>query len=135
LSPAGLSEAFAAVDAVLINQQTTLNSGTLLLALSMNRPVIAPACGSVGELAEQLGGAWIQTFTGELNAQGLRALLDNLKSRSRPAIAPLETLDPARVSEATAAALADAFARRRQPQHALHGESHTRVAAGRRAVG
>jgi glycosyltransferase involved in cell wall biosynthesis len=140
LSPARLSEAFAAVDAVLINQQTTLNSGTLLLALSMNRPVIAPACGSVSELAGQLGGAWIETFSGELSASRLRSLLDSLKDRPRPALAPLEAFDPARVSEATVRALTDAFARQRQPHFTLQGQggSHdeTRAAvAARRAAG
>jgi hypothetical protein len=113
LSPAKLAESFAAVDAILINQRTTLNSGTLLLGLSMNTPIIAPAGGSISELANEFGQDWIFTFSGELTAQKLRGLIDRIKHRSRPLIAPLEKFDPSTVSHATAAALHDAFARRR----------------------
>jgi glycosyltransferase involved in cell wall biosynthesis len=115
LSPTDLVESFAAVDAVLINQQTTLNSGTLLLALSMNRPVIAPAGGSISELAAELGGRWIFTFNGELTAPKLRSLITQIKRTTRPRVAPLERFDPATVSRATATALYGARARRYVP--------------------
>jgi len=123
LSPDDLVESFAAVDAILINQQTTLNSGTLLLALSMNRPVIAPAGGSIGELAKEFGRKWILTFSGELTAQKTRDLVDQVKRTPRPPIAPLEKFDPAKVSRATAAALSGARARHRlkEPHYAFDG--------------
>ena len=136
LPPAQLSAAFGAVDAILINQRTTLNSGTLLLALSMNRPVIAPACGSVGELAAHLGAAWIETFEGELDGEKLRGLLDRLRARARPAVAPLAAFDPPAVSAATAVALADALARRRrEPRHfALRRTTHGGTAVANESI-
>ena len=64
LPDAELVYSFAAADAVLINQSATLNSGTLLLALSMNRPTIAPAKGSIVELAESVGRDGYRPFPG-----------------------------------------------------------------------
>ena len=131
LSPADLVESFAAVDAILINQQTTLNSGTLLLALSMNRPVIAPAGGSIGELAKEFGRKWIFTFSGELTAQKLRNFMDQIKRTPHPRIAPLEKLDPAKVSRTTIAALSGARALRRpqEPHYAFSGARPDKIRA------
>jgi beta-1,4-mannosyltransferase len=112
LSDAALVRCFAAVDAVLINQASTLNSGTLLLALSMDRPAIAPARGSVVELAEAIGPKWISSFSNELAPEELRRCLDAVKRHDRGRRAPLEPYDPATVSRATAAALRDALADR-----------------------
>ena len=113
LPDAELVRCFAAVDVVLINQASTLNSGTLLLALSMDRPAIAPAKGSVVELVDAVGPSWISTFSNELGAGDLRRCLDEIKRRDRGQPAPLGRFDPATVSRATAAALRDALASRR----------------------
>jgi glycosyltransferase involved in cell wall biosynthesis len=119
LPDADLVRCFAAADAILINQGSTLNSGTLLLALSMDRPAIAPARGSVVELAETVGPGWIATFPGELAPAELRTCLDALQGQQRSARAPLDPYDPAAVSRATIAALRDALARRRAARN-LH---------------
>jgi len=113
LPDADLVARFAAADAILINQASTLNSGTLLLALSMDRPTIAPARGSVVELADTVGDGWIATFPDELGPETLRMCLDTLQGRQRGVRAPLDRYDPATVSRATIAALQDALARRR----------------------
>ncbi len=110
---------FAAADAILINQASTLNSGTLLLALSMDRPAIAPARGSVVELADTVGRSWIATFPDELTPETLRACLDALQAQERSASAPLDPYQPATISRATIAALRDALARRRAARN-LH---------------
>ena len=106
LADPDLVSCFAAADVVLINQSSTLNSGTLMLALSMDRPAIAPAKGSVVELAETFGPSWISTFSGELDAQSLRNCLDAVRSNKRCCYqrAPLGDRSAA-VSRATITAL------------------------------
>ena len=113
LPDAELVRSFAAADAVLINQSATLNSGTLLLALSMNRPTIAPAKGSIVELAESVGAGWISTFSGEIGPDALRNCLDAIQGHDRGGQAPLDRFDPEAVSRATMSVLAQALATRR----------------------
>jgi len=108
-----LVRSFTAADAVLINQSATLNSGTLLLALSMNRPTIAPARGSIVELAETVGAEWISTFSGEIGPDTLRDCLDAIRGHDRGGQAPIDRFDPGAVSRATMAVLAQVLATRR----------------------
>jgi beta-1,4-mannosyltransferase len=113
LPDAELVRNFAAADAILINQGATLNSGTLLLALSMNRPTIAPAKGSIVELAESVGAGWISTFSGEIGPDALRNCLDTIQRHGRGGQVPLDRFDPEVVSRATMAVLAQVLATRR----------------------
>lgn len=113
LPDAELVRSFAAADAVLINQSATLNSGTLLLALSMNRPTIAPAKGSIIELAESVGAGWISTFSGEIGRDALRNCLNAIQGHDRGGQAPLDRFDPEAVSRGTMAVLAQILATRR----------------------
>ena len=108
-----LVASFTAADAVLINQRGTLNSGTLMLALSMDRPAIAPAKGSVVELAGTFGPAWISLFSDELSTRALRDCIDEVRSSTRTPRAPLDRFAPEAVSHATIAALRDSLAHRR----------------------
>jgi beta-1,4-mannosyltransferase len=119
LPDAELVYSFAAADAVLINQSATLNSGTLLLALSMNRPTIAPAKGSIVELAESVGAGWISTFSGEVGPDALRDCLDAIQGHDRGGQAPLDRFDPEAVSRATMAVLAQILATRRSTNSAV----------------
>jgi beta-1,4-mannosyltransferase len=92
-----LSTAISAVDAVLINQAATLNSGTALLALSLGRRVIAPAVGSLVWLRQLAGSAWVRLFDLPLTAIALRLAIQDLPASE--GIGPdLSTLDPAHVS-------------------------------------
>ena len=119
LPDAELVYSFAAADAVLINQSATLNSGTLLLALSMNRPTIAPAKGSIVELAESVGAGWISTFSSEVGPDALRDCLDAIQGHDRGGQAPLDRFDPEAVSRATMAVLAQILATRRSTNSAV----------------
>jgi beta-1,4-mannosyltransferase len=119
LPDAELVYSFAAADAVLINQSATLNSGTLLLALSMNRPTIAPAKGSIVELAESVGAGWISTFSGEVGPDALRDCLDAIQGHDRGGQAPLDRFDPEAVSRATMAVLVQILATRRSTNSAV----------------
>ena len=108
-----LVRSFAAADAILINQSATLNSGTLLLALSMNRPTIAPAKGSIIDLAETIGARWISTFRDEIGPDALRDCLDAIQSHEQSGQAPLDRFDPATVSRATMAVFEQVLTTRR----------------------
>ncbi len=55
-----------AADVVVLPYQEILNSGSALLALSFDRPVLVPDRGAMGELAELAGPEWVRTYRGEL---------------------------------------------------------------------
>lgn len=67
---------FRAADLVVLPYREILNSGTALLALSFDRPVLLPQAGAGSELARRVGQPWVQTFDGELDAEQLRRALD-----------------------------------------------------------
>lgn len=57
-----ISLLLAACDVVVLPYLSVLNSGSALLALSAGRPVYAPRTETFLELAEQVGGGWVQLF-------------------------------------------------------------------------
>lgn len=88
-----LSLFMSAADAVILPYKAILNSGALLLALSYNRPIIAPHMGAVADLQKTLGSEWIHTYTGELTASALQDGLTSLEQTNRPPLCPLDTYD------------------------------------------
>ncbi len=58
---------FAAADVVVLPYSETFNSGAAMLALSFDRPIIAPAAGAFPELEERLGRDWVATYSGPLS--------------------------------------------------------------------
>lgn len=52
------------------------NSGALLVALSLNRPVLAPNSPVNKELQSEVGQRWLMLYDGDLTAEILRASLD-----------------------------------------------------------
>jgi glycosyltransferase involved in cell wall biosynthesis len=62
----------AAADKVILPFDSILNSGSVLLALSLNRAVMAPRLGSLPEIEAQVGRRWLQLYDGELTPQLLR---------------------------------------------------------------
>jgi len=69
--------------AVILPYVKILNSGTAILALSYNRPVIAPATGSFIELNEQFGDAWIHLYPPPLSADKYIKAINWLKKRDQ----------------------------------------------------
>ncbi|HYG07627.1 MAG TPA: glycosyltransferase [Stenotrophomonas sp.] len=63
------------------------NSGTLLLALSLHRPVLAPWSESNAAVAAEVGPGWVYLYHGELDATLLADTLTQLRS-ARRATAP-----------------------------------------------
>lgn len=94
-----LVASMSAVDICLLNQANTLNSGTALLALSFDRPLVAPAVGALPELQTFVGDEWMQLVPTPLTATDLRKAVDQLRAKSRVDRAPLDALDPLHLSE------------------------------------
>lgn len=89
-----MAGAIRATDICLINQSGTLNSGTALLALSLDRPLIAPAVGALPELQDFAGPEWLQLVSAPLRSADLRAAIDQLRTGSRDHCTSLDRLDP-----------------------------------------
>jgi beta-1,4-mannosyltransferase len=58
----------SAADLVVLPYRDVLNSGSALMALSCNRPVLVPNLGSMSELQKDFSSNWVQTYDGPLTA-------------------------------------------------------------------
>ena len=93
-----------AADLVVLPYAEILNSGSSLLALSFDRPILVPAKGSLCELEAQVGADWVRTYQGALDE---RALADGMRwalETPRAEAAPLEAFDWSAVARGTLAA-------------------------------
>ena len=95
---------FGAADLVALPYREILNSGTALLALSFNRPVLVPSKGAMAELQALVGSDWVRTYEGELTTGNLRQPCNGLNRRIDPELRPSIALDWNRVGERTLAA-------------------------------
>jgi len=82
---------FNAADIVVLPFEEILNSGSLLLALSFNCPVIAPALGAIAQWQEQIGTDWIKTYQGTLTPEVLQTAIADYQEPTD--CAPLESLN------------------------------------------
>lgn len=98
-----MASVVSAADLVVLPYDDILHSGTALLALSFNRPVLVPAEGAMGELQDQVGSEWVYTFDGPLRPETLSEALHAAKSDQRAARAPLEDLSWPPLAEETVA--------------------------------
>jgi beta-1,4-mannosyltransferase len=89
--PADVLQRYAsAADLIVLPFRAVLNSGSALLALSLDRPVLLPRQGAMGELQEVVGEAWVRTYPGSLNSDELAAAMQWASGTHRGAKAPLE---------------------------------------------
>jgi len=65
-----------AADLMVLPFREILNSGSAVLALSLDRPVLVPARGAMKELQEFAGAEWVNLFSGDLTAEALKRQLD-----------------------------------------------------------
>jgi glycosyltransferase involved in cell wall biosynthesis len=83
-----------AADLAVLPFRDITNSGSALLALSFDRPVLVPALGAMGELQALAGADWVRTYGGELTPGVLARALDWAAGRKvPPGSAPLEALE------------------------------------------
>ena len=83
-----VSKFMQAADLVVLPYRAILNSGSALLALSFNRPILVPDLGSMGDLKNDFGSAWVRTFSGDLDATILAHSLE-WAMESRPPVCPM----------------------------------------------
>lgn len=65
-----------ACDAVVLPYREIFLSGTALLALSHERPIVVPRRGALVELAHEVGPAWVRLYEGDLTPQELMAAIN-----------------------------------------------------------
>jgi glycosyltransferase involved in cell wall biosynthesis len=66
----------AASDLVVLPFDNILNSGSVLLALSFDRPVLAPRLGSLPDIQYRVGARWVSLFDGPLTTGHLISAFD-----------------------------------------------------------
>lgn len=81
---------FQAADLVVLPYREILNSGSAILALSFDRPILVPLYGALGELQDHVGKEWVRTYTGDINTFQIEAALKWIRNTSRSQHAPLE---------------------------------------------
>jgi glycosyltransferase involved in cell wall biosynthesis len=88
-----------ASDLVVLPFREILNSGTAVLALSLDRPVLAPVKGAMYELQQFAGAEWVHLYSGELTSETLQQHLHAvvkaaaMRGRCRPLEAGWAGLD------------------------------------------
>lgn len=100
LDDRGFAATVAAADLFAANFSAILNSGSVLAALSLDTPVLAPAAPALAELQGQVGTDWLALFEPPLEAATFRRALDGLRARPRPAAPDLTVNDPEAVARA-----------------------------------
>ncbi|MEL6159019.1 MAG: glycosyltransferase [Cyanobacteria bacterium J06627_32] len=73
---------FKAADLVVLPFEEILNSGSLLLALSFDRPVLASHLGAVADWQAQIGANWVNTYSGKLTPEVLAAAVQDRRSHA-----------------------------------------------------
>ncbi|GGD00086.1 GDP-mannose:glycolipid 4-beta-D-mannosyltransferase [Tersicoccus solisilvae] len=112
LEDAELVATITASSLVVLPYRHMHNSGTVLAALSLDRPVLVPDNEVNRALADEVGPGWVHTYAGELTAADIaRALAAPAPQHDRPDLTAREWSGTA---AAHARAFRDAVARRRR---------------------
>jgi glycosyltransferase involved in cell wall biosynthesis len=90
-----------AADLVVLPFEQILNSGSAILALSFDCPVLLPKQGALAELQTQVGVDWVKLYEGEFTTtvlqNGLNWVIETVRSQQ----APLDALDWLKLSQQT----------------------------------
>jgi beta-1,4-mannosyltransferase len=84
---------FKAADQVVIPFKNILNSGSVLLALSFDKPVLVPDMGAMPEWQQQLGEDWVTLFKDEITAEVLEEVVVKLRDNRYPKRSPIQHLN------------------------------------------
>ncbi|MGN8199400.1 glycosyltransferase [Salinisphaera sp. RV14] len=90
-----------AADIMIAPYRDIFNSGTALLSLSFDRPIIVPRAGALPELEQEVGSEWLRLYDGQLNATILSRLIEKPAGMSHDAKPDLSAFDPERAAERT----------------------------------
>ena len=77
-----VSEIYKA-ELVILPYKEMHNSGAILVALSLGRPVLAPSTPSNELLAQEVGIGWVNMYDGELNSEIIHSALRQIRSDRR----------------------------------------------------
>lgn len=84
---------FKAGDLSVFPYRDILNSGSALMALSFDSPVLVPSIGSMPELREQVGDSWVDDYQGEFGPGTLTDAMEWVRNSPRTTRAPLDDLN------------------------------------------
>ena len=93
-----------AADLVVLPYAEILNSGSAILGLSFDRPLLVPDMGALSELRQSVGQEWVQTYRGDINARTLREAVAWVRRCPRAPKAPLHEFEWKPIGEQTLAA-------------------------------
>jgi len=102
-----LALAHRAADLVALPYREILNSGSALLALSLDRPVLVPRLGALAELADTVGDTWVRCYEGALTPTVLGDALEWARQAPRSPRAPLEAYAWPQIAHAHRSAYAE----------------------------
>ena len=83
IPPEEVSDHFAAADLVVLPYRRIMNSGAVVLAMTLGRPVLVPDLGSMREQQDNFGADWIRLYEGELSGRELEAAIAWAHATSR----------------------------------------------------
>src|SRR3954451_17064996 len=92
---------FRGADLVALPFSDITNSGSALLALGFDCPVLVPDRGAMGELQALAGPEWVRTYEGELTPAVLAEALEWARTSRTSASPPLTGLDWSRIADET----------------------------------
>ena len=93
IAPERVQIYFRAADLVVLPYRDILNSGSALLALSFDRPVLVPALGAMPELQQEMSSDWVRMFSGELSVAELEQAMQWAISGRRAGRPTMDHLD------------------------------------------
>ena len=114
-----------ACDLAVFPYREILNSGSAILALSFNRPVLVPAKGAMAELRNLVGAEWVMTYEGELNEKVLRSAVRWATGTARHTTCNLNGLGWETVAAQTLAVYQSVAAPHAVPAYSNPAESHS----------
>jgi beta-1,4-mannosyltransferase len=93
VSDAVLAREIGQAQCVVLPYRNMQNSGALLLALSLARPVLVPRSDANASLAAEVGADWIRIYDGDLDATALAAALHGREPSGRGDVPDLSRRD------------------------------------------
>jgi hypothetical protein len=73
-----------AADAMIVPASVAWFSGSAMLALSFDCPIVVPHRGTFIEMREALGPKWVRTYEGEVRSSVLRSAFEGRRHSGRP---------------------------------------------------
>lgn len=93
---------FRSADLVALPYRSILNSGSAMLGLTFDKPVLVPNTGSMPELVKNVSPEWVSAFEGEFGPQTLADAVAWVRATDRSGKPPMENLTVARIAQSHA---------------------------------